>query len=231
MAVVGVAYICKLLKKEKHKKLQNQSQSSSGETESPQFWHMRHTSSTATPLEHLTGHLCEKKTVTLFASFHCLAVTRLAQQEHFSRFSSLRQIRVNIRHMLWHLDWYKTSNIKWYLIIRHADPLKLLMCLNTVKEDNYINTISNFVVYNTTAKRDNISDGNLLHRNEPRHEKMCLRESPTRQDANWPAQLQRSPKILKFRVYKLEVLYYLGSERQRRWSDCADARLCCVQMA
>ena len=32
---------------------------------------------------------------------------------------------------------------------------------------------------------------------EPRHEKMCLRESPTRQDTNWPAQLQRPAKILK----------------------------------
>ena len=28
-------------------------------------------------------------------------------------------------------------------------------------------------------------------RYEPRHEKMCLREFPTRSDLNWPAQLQK----------------------------------------
>ena len=38
---------------------------------------------------------------------------------------------------------------------------------------------------------------------EPCHEKMCLRESPTRQDTNWPAQLQTPARILKFRIYKL----------------------------
>ena len=51
---------------------------------------------------------------------------------------------------------------------------------------------------------------------EPRHEKMCLRESPTRQDKNSPAQLQRPARILKFRIYKLEVSFCLGSEQQRR---------------
>ena len=73
------------------------------------------------------------------------------------------------------------------------------------------------------------------HVNEPRHEKMCLRESPTRQDTNWPAQLQRPARILKFQIYKLHVSFCLGSEQQRRWSDCADAqadlRLCCSHMA
>ena len=57
----------------------------------------------------------------------------------------------------------------------------------------------------------------------------------TRQDTNWPAQLQRPARILKFRIYKLEVSFCLGSEQQRRWSDCADAqadlRLCCSHMA
>ena len=38
----------------------------------------------------------------------------------------------------------------------------------------------------------------LLIPYEPRREKMCLRESPTRQDTNWPAQLQRPARILKF---------------------------------
>ena len=69
---------------------------------------------------------------------------------------------------------------------------------------------------------------------EPRHEKTYLWESPTRQDTNRPAQLQRPARILKFRIYKLEVSFCLGSEQQRRWSDCADAqadlRLCCSHM-
>ena len=57
---------------------------------------------------------------------------------------------------------------------------------------------------------------NLYILYEPRHEKMCLRESPTRQDTNCPAQLQRQARILKFRIYKLDVLFCLGSEQQRR---------------
>ena len=70
---------------------------------------------------------------------------------------------------------------------------------------------------------------------ELRHEKMCLRRSPTRLDTNWPAQQQRPARILKFRIYKLVVSFCLGSEQQRRWTDCADAqadlRLCCSHMA
>ena len=70
---------------------------------------------------------------------------------------------------------------------------------------------------------------------EPRHEKMGFRESPTRQDTNWPAQLQIPARILKFRIYKLEVSFCLASEQQMRWSDCADAqadlRLCCSHIA
>ena len=74
-----------------------------------------------------------------------------------------------------------------------------------------------------------------IHTHEPRHEKFCLRESPTRQDTNWPAQLQGPARILKFRIYKLEVSFCLGSKQQRRWSDCTDAQadlhLCCLHMA
>ena len=33
--------------------------------------------------------------------------------------------------------------------------------------------------------------GSRLEKYEPRHEKMCLREFPTRSDSNWPAQLQK----------------------------------------
>ena len=63
---------------------------------------------------------------------------------------------------------------------------------------------------------------------KPRHEKMCLRESPTRQDTNWPAQLERPARILKFRLYKLDVSFCLGSEQQRRWSDWDPRRLICT---
>ena len=54
---------------------------------------------------------------------------------------------------------------------------------------------------------------------------MCIRESLTRQGTNWPAQLHRAARILKLRIYKLEVSFCLGSEKQRRWSDCSDAQL------
>ena len=52
--------------------------------------------------------------------------------------------------------------------------------------------------------------------NEPHHEKMCLRESPTRPDTNRPAQPQKLARVLKFQLYNLEILYYLSSEQQRR---------------
>ena len=73
-----------------------------------------------------------------------------------------------------------------------------------------------------------------LNIDEPRHEKMCLRESPTSQDTNRPAQPQKLARVLKFRPYNPELLYYISSEQQRRWSDCAesqaDLRLCCSHM-
>ena len=36
--------------------------------------------------------------------------------------------------------------------------------------------------------------------NEPRHDKTCLREFPTRPDTNWPAQPQKLAGVLKFRL-------------------------------
>ena len=64
----------------------------------------------------------------------------------------------------------------------------------------------------------------LTNRHEPRHDKICLREFPTRSDSNWPAQLhvQKLACGLKFWLQKQETLHYQGSEQQRRWSDCAD---------
>ena len=57
-------------------------------------------------------------------------------------------------------------------------------------------------------------------------------------DKNWPAQPQSLARGLIFRIVrieKLDVLYYLSSEQQRRWSDCtdwqADLRLCCLHMS
>ena len=68
---------------------------------------------------------------------------------------------------------------------------------------------------------------------EPRHDKTCLREAPTRPDTNRPAQSQKLARVLKFRLQNLEI-YYLSSEQQRRWSDCTDAqadlRICCLHM-
>ena len=49
---------------------------------------------------------------------------------------------------------------------------------------------------------------------EPRHDKTCLRESPTRPDTNQPAQPQKLTRVLKFRLYNLEI-YYLSSGQQR----------------
>ena len=53
-------------------------------------------------------------------------------------------------------------------------------------------------------------------------------------DTNRPAQPQKLARVLKFRLYNLEILYYLSSEQQRRWSGSADAqadlRLCCSHM-
>ena len=41
--------------------------------------------------------------------------------------------------------------------------------------------------------------------------------------------------VLKFRIQELQALYYLGSKKQRPWSDCADVqavlRLYCLHMA
>ena len=41
---------------------------------------------------------------------------------------------------------------------------------------------------------------------EPRHEKTCLREFSTRSDSNWPAQLQKLARILKFWLYRDIIL-------------------------
>ena len=46
----------------------------------------------------------------------------------------------------------------------------------------------------------------------------------TRCDLNQSAQLMRLARVLKLQLQQVEVLYYLGSEQQRRRSDCADAQ-------
>ena len=69
---------------------------------------------------------------------------------------------------------------------------------------------------------------------EPRHDQTCLRKFSTRPDTNRPAQPQKLGRFLKFRLKNREILCYLRSEQQRRWSDCADAqadlRLSCSYM-
>ena len=53
-------------------------------------------------------------------------------------------------------------------------------------------------------------------------------EFSTKLVSNWPAQLQKLARVLKFRIY-------LSSEHSRRWSDCADSqadlRLYCSHIA
>ena len=43
----------------------------------------------------------------------------------------------------------------------------------------------------------------------------------TRSDSNQPAQLEKPARTMKLQILKLEMLYHLGSEQQRCWSDCA----------
>ena len=66
------------------------------------------------------------------------------------------------------------------------------------------------------------------------HEKTC-HQGLWPDKTNWPAQLQKLATVLKFWIKQVKVLYYLGSEQQRCWSDCTDAqadlRLRCLHLA
>ena len=48
-----------------------------------------------------------------------------------------------------------------------------------------------------TFRSDAVS---ILYLYEPRHDKMCLREFPTRPDTNRPAPPQKLARVLKFRL-------------------------------
>ena len=67
------------------------------------------------------------------------------------------------------------------------------------------------------AKRDIVIKVCMCSLNiiEPRHEKTCLRGIVTRVDSDLPVQPQKLGRGFKFRIWKLEVLYYLDSEQQR----------------
>ena len=71
-----------------------------------------------------------------------------------------------------------------------------------------------------------------LNRCEPRYEKTCLFDRVRHKPA---CAANKLVKGLKFRIQNLEILYYLSSEQQRHWLDCADAhadlRLCCSHRA
>ena len=56
--------------------------------------------------------------------------------------------------------------------------------------------------YMWTTSRENLSSG-------------CA----TRWDSNRPAQLMRLARVLKFRLWQVEVLYYPGNEQLRRWGE------------
>ena len=57
---------------------------------------------------------------------------------------------------------------------------------------------------NKEKPRDDISNCTIceieFEQYEPRHEKMCLRKSPTRPDTNRPVQPQKLARVLKFRL-------------------------------
>ena len=79
------------------------------------------------------------------------------------------------------------------------------------------------------------NDRNSKFKIGPHHAKICLREFLTRYDSNQPAHLQKLARILKLWIEQVYILYYLSSEQQRCWSDCADAQadlyLCCSHIA
>ena len=63
---------------------------------------------------------------------------------------------------------------------------------------------------------------------EPRHEKTCLREFPTRPDTNRPARPQKLARVSKFRLYNLGILYYLSSENKGADQTARMRRLICA---
>ena len=91
------------------------------------------------------------------------------------------------------------------------------------KEDHFPLLSFRHKLYYSVTMKDNVF--------EPRHDKTCLLEFPTRPDTNRPVQPQKLARVLKFRLSNLEILYYLSSEQQRCWSDCVKAQaylhLCC----
>ena len=69
---------------------------------------------------------------------------------------------------------------------------------------------------------------------ERRHERTCLRDlRPGKPQTGLRS--YRLAIVLKFWIWKLELLHYLSSEQQRCWSDCAEAQadlhLCCSHTA
>ena len=73
------------------------------------------------------------------------------------------------------------------------------------------------VRYSWATSRENVSSG-IFHQVH----------------SNQPAQLQKLARILKLWIKQVQMSYYLNSEQQRCWSDCADAQadlhLCCSHM-
>ena len=60
---------------------------------------------------------------------------------------------------------------------------------------------------------------------EPRHEKTCLREFPARYDSNWPAQLQKLARVLKFRLQNLRDIVLFNQRTTKaliRLRGCPD---------
>ena len=94
----------------------------------------------------------------------------------------------------------------------------------------FIIIILTFDLFETSSKRRKFSSSLNFHqnRNEPRHNKTCLQEFPTRSDSNWSAQLRKLVWGFKFWLHKLEILHYLGSENKGADQTARIRRLICA---
>ena len=77
------------------------------------------------------------------------------------------------------------SEISRFQLVFVAEQVSLCLAWSETPEDTFCHVVAH--VYLLTV----FSNSCLFNLNEPRHEKTCLREFPTRSDSNWPAQLQK----------------------------------------
>ena len=76
------------------------------------------------------------------------------------------------------------------------DKSKIMKEKSSLKDSRRYNNV--FIEHDKSNRDRNIIAN--LNTIEPRHDKMCLREFPTRPDTNRPAQPQKLARVLKFRL-------------------------------